>query len=151
MTAAVWGPPPYIRVLAVGIVRDGDRILVFEGTDPSKPGCFYRPIGGAVQFGEHAEDALRREFREELGVDLADIHYVATLENLFVYNGRPGHEYVRVYAARLMGSTAPEIGREEDGTPFKVLWLELDRARRGEAVLYPAGLLVALEPDSTDG
>jgi hypothetical protein len=41
-----------IRVLAVGLIRQGDRILVFEGADPSKPGRFYRPLGGAVEVGE---------------------------------------------------------------------------------------------------
>ena len=35
--------------------------------DPKTGGRYARTIGGAVEFGERYEDALRREIREELG------------------------------------------------------------------------------------
>ncbi len=44
-----------------------------------------------------AEGALRRELVEELGVTLGDVHPLGVIENLFVYEGRPGHEVVHVF------------------------------------------------------
>jgi ADP-ribose pyrophosphatase YjhB (NUDIX family) len=145
----MWRPPARIRVLAVAIIRRGDEILVFEGADPSKPGTFYRPLGGAVEPGERAEEALHREFREELGADLAELRYLETLENLFTYDGAPGHEYVRVYEARLVDADLYNAealtGHEDNGAAFEVVWLNLDRARRGEVPLYPDGLIELLD------
>ena len=147
--ASTWRPPAHIRVLAVAIIRRGDQILVFESADPSKPGTFYRPLGGAIELGERAEEALRREFREELGADLAELRYLETLENLFTYDGEPGHEYVRVYEARLVDDDLYKAealtGQEENGAAFDVVWLDLDRARRGEVPLYPDGLIDVLD------
>ncbi len=66
--------PGQIRVLALGIIWRGDELLLAEGYDPSKRQTFYRPLGGGVEFGERASDALIREFDEELGVDLLTLH-----------------------------------------------------------------------------
>lgn len=154
-SVATWRPPSRIRVLAVAIIREGDRVLVAEGTDPSTPGRFYRPLGGAVELGERADEALRRELREEIGAELAEIRYVETLENLFVFDGAPGHEYVRVYEARVADGAVYEadalIGHEDDGSAFDVVWLDLDRVRRGEVPLYPDGLIDMLDARPPDG
>jgi hypothetical protein len=47
-----------IRVLALGLIRDGDRIFISEGYDPVKQHPFYRALGGGVEFGETSYDAL---------------------------------------------------------------------------------------------
>jgi ADP-ribose pyrophosphatase YjhB (NUDIX family) len=61
-----------VKALAL-IVRPADgALLVSEGEDGSSDG-FARLLGGHVEFGELAVDALRREFREELDCDVADI------------------------------------------------------------------------------
>ena len=69
-----------------------DRILVSEADDPVKQDKFYRALGGGVEFGETSLNALRREFQEEIQTDVTNIHYLGCLENLFTYNGQPGHE-----------------------------------------------------------
>lgn len=52
---------------AVGLVhRDGDRVLLVR---PAAKNVFYLP-GGKPEPGESDEAAVRRELREELGVDL---------------------------------------------------------------------------------
>ncbi|WP_415096102.1 NUDIX domain-containing protein [Micropruina sp.] len=61
---------PRIRNIAVGlVVRDG-RVLAEEHAVVPGHHRFARAIGGGIEFGERAEQALRREFREELGVEL---------------------------------------------------------------------------------
>ena len=56
-----------IRVIAVSVFQNAGRILVFKGHDPVKGETFYRPLGGAIEFGETSQQALVREIREELG------------------------------------------------------------------------------------
>jgi ADP-ribose pyrophosphatase YjhB (NUDIX family) len=91
--------PGQIRVLALGIIWRGDELLLMEGYDPSKRQTFYRPLGGGVEFGEYARDALIREFAEELGAELVNIHYLGTLENVFTFDGQPGHEIILLFEA----------------------------------------------------
>ncbi|WP_072482389.1 NUDIX domain-containing protein [Amycolatopsis australiensis] len=57
---------PAIRPIVLGVIRRGDALLVFEGRDDVKGETCYRPLGGGIEHGERSEDALRREFREEL-------------------------------------------------------------------------------------
>lgn len=96
-----WRPPPHIRALVIAVIWRGDELLVYEGRDSSKGETFYRPLGGGIDFGEAAVDALPREFREEIGTELEGVRYLETIENIYVFEGHPGHELVRVYEARL--------------------------------------------------
>jgi ADP-ribose pyrophosphatase YjhB (NUDIX family) len=95
-----------IRAKAVCVCRDGDRILVGPGTDAVKGQTFYGPLGGGVEFGERAADAIRREMLEELGVELGEV----VLQNRTGSDSRPsGCRSTTLYLAdRLctrMGST----------------------------------------------
>lgn len=90
-----------IRPLAVAIVRNGERLLAVRGYDKCKNEYFYRLIGGGVEFGETAEESLRREFMEELSVELVNVRQVAVRENIFVYENHPGHEITFIFEADL--------------------------------------------------
>jgi len=140
--------PGRIRPLAIAIIRRGDAILVAEGFDPVKPETFYRPLGGQIEFGERAEDALRREFREEIDAELTDIRYVFTLENLFTHQGEPGHEIVMVFEATLTDATLYDretlAGEEDGGIPFTAMWKVLSEFGPGKRPLYPDGLFARL-------
>jgi len=137
-------PPGRIRPLAIGIVRRGDAILVAEGFDTVKPETFYRPLGGQIEFGERAEAALRREFREEIGAELKDVRYMFTLENLFTHQGEAGHEIVTVFEAALADPALydQEVFTGEDGAiPFAAMWKRGAEFGPGKPPLYPDGLL----------
>ena len=149
-----WSPPPRIRPIVICTVRRDDVLLVFEARDESKNETFYRPLGGGIEFGEYGETAVRREMREELGVELRDVRYVATLENIYTAESRPGHEIVLVFEANLadehLYAVHEMVGHEENGCPFKVLWAPLGPFRTGAARLYPDGLLELLDSISTE-
>lgn len=139
---------PFIRPIAICLLRQGERILVFEGYDHVKDQVFYRPLGGSIEFGESGQQAVERELLEELGARITQVRYLCTLENIFTCNGKPGHEIVMVYAAHFAdpGWYAQDefTGHEDDGAPFKALWKSLGDFGPGGAPLYPEGLLKIL-------
>lgn len=135
----------HIRVLVICVFRDGRRILVARGLDESKSEYFLRPVGGEVEFGEFAADALRREVREELGLEISAPTRLGVLENRFSYDAKPGHEVVFVYDARFADAAVyskPELPLLEDVWDGFARWVSLD-ALPAEP-LYPDGLLALL-------
>ncbi len=63
-------PPAARIILAVGaIVTDGERILLIQRGHSPAQGSWSVP-GGRVEVGETLPDALRREIREECGLDI---------------------------------------------------------------------------------
>ena len=60
----------------------------------------WRPLGGGIEFGERAADAVKREFMEELGTRLDDPVFFCALENIHAHSGNTGHETVFVFEAR---------------------------------------------------
>ena len=42
-----------IRVLALGLIRDSDRLFISQGYDSIKKETFYRVMGGGVDFVEY--------------------------------------------------------------------------------------------------
>jgi 8-oxo-dGTP diphosphatase len=57
--------------------------------------------GGALEFGEKLEDAVRREVKEELMVDVDDITFLKTYEALRDNNGTPTHWMAFVHAVKV--------------------------------------------------
>jgi 8-oxo-dGTP diphosphatase len=77
--------PPTLAVGAI-VIRDDALLMVRRGREPNK-GLWTIP-GGRVEAGEYLSDALRREVREETGIEIdvgdllgvlerkGDVHYV---------------------------------------------------------------------------
>jgi len=139
-----------IRPLALCLFRRGDDILVFEGVDTVKPEVFYRPLGGGIHFGERAEDAARREIREEIGAETTNLRLLGVLENLFTHQGAPGHEVVFLFQGDFVDPKFYEMesmtGHEDGGVPFTAVWKPLTAFVPGKAPLYPDELLGLLRP-----
>ncbi|HEX2203213.1 MAG TPA: NUDIX domain-containing protein [Longimicrobium sp.] len=137
-----WTPPRSVAVKALCVCRRGGRILVQDLADPAGR-RFFRPFGGAVEFGERAADAVRRELREELDAELADLVLLGVLESLFVYDGHPGHEVVFVFDGALADASLygrdDLVGREAEGDPVPGVWVEVGALPAG-VPLYPEGL-----------
>ncbi len=135
-----------IRPLVLGIVWRGDELLVLA-YDHIEGETYYRPLGGSIEFGERSQDALLREFREELGVDLVGVRYLTALENIFTYNGQLGHEFVLLYEASLGDLSFYEreiLEVHEEGKILSARWMPLHKFQAANLPLYPDGLLELL-------
>jgi 8-oxo-dGTP diphosphatase len=130
-----------IRVSAKAvIIRDG-KLLVTRNVGIT--GVFYLLPGGAQEAGEALDEAVRRECREEVGVE------VEVGEVLFVrdYIGRNHelaeahhdvHQLELMFRCRLVGDGDARVGAAPDVNQVAVEWLDL--ARLDEYDLFPRAM-----------
>jgi 8-oxo-dGTP pyrophosphatase MutT (NUDIX family) len=135
-----------IRPIAICVFRRPGQILVGEGYDPSKDDRYQRPVGGSLQFGETSEEAVIREVREELGIEVREPTLLGVLENIFRCHGQDAHEIVFVYEGRFPDPSfydRPLLrASEEHAGPYAAVWRDLDAE---QPRLHPDGLLDLLD------
>lgn len=131
---------PRIRLVALCVFRNQGRILVGRGYDEAKEESFLRPLGGEVEFGELAVEAVRREIDEELGLEIKDPILLGVLENRFNFNAEPGHEVVFVFDAQIDKRVyaMPEVPILDSAWAGPAIWLDLSESPA--IPLYPEGL-----------
>jgi len=136
-----------VRPIAICVFRKDSSVLVAEGYDKTKDEIFYRPLGGTIEFGEHGRETVARELHEEIGAEVANVQYLGTIENIFVYEGRPGHEIVLLFEGEFVEQSFYENKRLkglDTSGGIEVVWKPLDCFLKKEAGLYPDGLLSLL-------
>lgn len=109
-----------IRPIVLGLVRNGNKLLVSKGYDKLKEQEFYRCLGGGIEFLEKSEDALKREFKEELNIDIKVGKFLGISENIFNYKGKNAHESVI-----------------DDDSETEAMWIDINRFKDKELTLYP--------------
>lgn len=127
-----------IRNVALGVaVRDG-HLLVIDELDSVRGQRFHRLVGGGIEFGETSEQALRREFHEELGADLRSAESLGVLENIFEYEGEPGHQIAHLYLVEsdAIDSLALDETRKVADEDAWAHWVDLSAL---DLPLYPDG------------
>ncbi|WP_406736202.1 NUDIX hydrolase [Thioclava sp. GXIMD4215] len=149
-----WRPAQTIRIKTLGLHWREGRLLaacVFNDDGTLKG---VRPLGGTVEFGETAESALMREFREELGVTATIIGPPLFMENLYHHEGMQGHELLILFPVDLPVERLPATGGftfyEDSGTACHADWFALDGLDGpNQPSLYPAGLKARLQSAQT--
>ncbi len=135
----------WIRPLALAAIRQGPRVLV-QDYPATWGGPAYRPLGGAVDHGELAEDAVVREVQEEIGEEITDVRLLGVLENIYAKDDKDWHEIVFMFEARFVDASleAAErlVGMEGDGDRIEAVWIDVSEPL--DAPLYPTGLLELL-------
>jgi ADP-ribose pyrophosphatase YjhB (NUDIX family) len=78
---------------------DGRALFIRRAKDPGK-GMLGMP-GGFVDPGENAEQAIVREVREEVGLELRDVRYSSSHANRYLYAGVTYHTLDLFYTGRV--------------------------------------------------
>ena len=92
-------------ILGVGaIVEDRGRVLLVERGQEPLQGVWSLP-GGAVEVGERLDDAIRREVREETGLEVEPVSVAEIFERILPgADGRTEYHYVVIdYLCKLTG------------------------------------------------
>lgn len=131
---------PHVQVV---IVRDR-KLFCAPGYDPVKKEEFYRTVGGGIDFGELAVDAIKREVREEFNAELVNLKQIDITENIFIHMGKQGHEIIFLYSAEFKDSSMYEDkvypildNPEVPGAG----WCSIDLFMNDEKTLYPEAVL----------
>ena len=84
------------------ILDEKKRImLVKRKYDPKKD--YWDFPGGFIEFGESVEDSLRRELREELGIEIKNMKYIASYADRYIFDGLNYHTLGCVFVAEIAG------------------------------------------------
>lgn len=128
----------------VGLIKKDNQLLVCEVLNDEGTLKGYAPLGGGIEFGEFAENALRREMLEELGCSIQVQGKPLVFENIFTHHDVTGHEIIFAFPVQLDN---PEIYsrkrfqiKEEGGSLHWVEWINCDDLRTGKVLLYPQAL-----------
>lgn len=141
---SVWRPEQHIQVKALGLVWQKGLLLASEiyRDDGTVKGV--RPIGGRLEFGETWQDALVREFKEELGVSVKLVGEPLVIENIYTHHGAVGHEVAFVsdvvFPAGVYTDDGPIQYCEDNGDQCVARWYDLSQLDCGGLELYPNGL-----------
>jgi ADP-ribose pyrophosphatase YjhB (NUDIX family) len=141
---SIWRPPSVVRTIAVGVIRRRDELLLMAVRDDAGDIKGWRPLGGSIEFGERAAEALKREFVEELGAVIAEPTLLTVIENLYSHHDATGHEIVFVFEAAFAVDAAYGVEHsafDDGGVRIDVAWVPLAEFMSGQAKLFPAGLL----------
>lgn len=126
-----------IRPIVLGIAVRNGKVLASRGYDKVKGISFYRAIGGGIEFLEKSNEALKREFKEEIGADITVGDFLGVDENIFTFDGKKGHELIFLYYVTLDEKDYKEIYYEEGDQNFPIEWVDIDDIKSGKTIIYP--------------
>lgn len=112
------------------LIKNNNKILLHK----SKEDDFYAIPGGRIMIGETSENALKREFIEEIGAKITIKDYLGTVENFFEYKGKQYHEVMIVYESSFDSDSnfykkERIIGLEENGK-IEFIWKAIDEIKQ---------------------
>lgn len=106
--------------VAVIIECQGKILFGIRKNEPSR-GMLDLP-GGFVDQGESAEEALQREIKEELGIDIYDMRYLFSFPNKYLYRGVEYDTLDLIFGVQF--DEFPQLKAADDLED--ILWLERD-------------------------
>jgi ADP-ribose pyrophosphatase YjhB (NUDIX family) len=111
------------KLIVSGIAyNDGKVLLIQRGKRPFEGS--WSTVGGKVEYGEDLEEALRREFKEEVGVDISNIKFFRNYNFIGEDGDKQLHFLTVLYTCQIIGDIQP---LQEEVKDFK--WVTLEEAK----------------------
>jgi len=109
---------PRVDPVAIMLIEHEGRLLL--GRQPHYPEHRYSALAGFIEVGESIENAVAREVKEEVGIDVGDVHYVASQPWPF-----PSSLMIGCHAQALNGDLTIDRNELEDAR-----WFTRDEVRQ---------------------
>jgi 8-oxo-dGTP pyrophosphatase MutT (NUDIX family) len=133
-----------VRPAARALVLDPDgHVLLVRFVNPDTGEEFWTTPGGGVDTGETLEEAVRRELREEIGLDAELGPVIWTRREVYPWAGKTYDQPEQIVLVRTANfEPNPQIGRKglvaED--VHELRWWTLEELEGSDAVFYPTRL-----------
>lgn len=133
------------RVVAHCVLRRGRKVLLIRFEEPGTGRVGWRAPGGGIELGETSEEAVRREIREEVGVEIEVLKFRGAVEGFIEWQGEREHEIVFLFEGWLrewgrLALSERVAGVEASGKRLDLRWVDPnDLLTRGE-LMYPEGV-----------
>lgn len=103
-----------LRVRVCGLCIENRKVLLVNHHSLNEKGDFWSPPGGGMEFGQSAEENLKREFSEETGLNIEVEKFLFVHE----YLSPPLHAIELIFKVKRVDGTVitgsdPELGDDE--------------------------------------
>ncbi len=122
---------PRIAPCIIVLVTHGRKVLLAQGEKRRGSG-WYGAIAGFIESGESAEQAVAREVKEEINVDITNIEYMNSQSWPF-----PNQLMLGFQAEYVSGEVIPAIGEIADAQ-----WFDIDELPEHPPMLSIAGWMI---------
>ena len=112
---------PCSSTAAFIVNKKGELLVVRRAKEPAK-GTLDLP-GGFCDMGETVEEGMRREIREETGLDVENIQYLFSSPNVYQYSGMAIHTLDMDFLIPVDSSSLPAVRANDDAA--EAFWLRL--------------------------
>lgn len=111
--------PKTLRFVAAGLILRGDEVLICQRKAGSPMGLKWEFPGGKIEAGESAEQALRRELDEELGIAAQVGTRIAHLRHTYRSGGAVDLQFFAVHS--FTGDIVNQIFEDVRWVPLRTL------------------------------
>jgi len=119
--------PEVQRLAAYALIVKDAKVLLCRLTALTGSAGMWTLPGGKVEFGEHPDNAVVREVREETGLKVSVKSVLSVNSELFHFTGSRMHAVRLIYAVNVEGG---ELQFEKEGTTDICEWYTPEEARR---------------------
>lgn len=128
-----------IRPIVLGLAIKNNKILVSEGYDKVKDETFLQMFNaGGIEFLEKSEEALKREFLEEININITVKDFLGISENIFTFQGKKAHELILFYSIEISDKNYHEEYKVIDDHGETIAkWIDIEEFKNKNKILYP--------------
>jgi 8-oxo-dGTP diphosphatase len=98
------------RVGVAAIIERGGLVLLIKRKNSHGAGSWAVP-GGHLEFGETPEECAIRETREEVGIEIGDVRFVAITNDIFPEEGK---HYITIWMRGTCKSGEPVVAADDE-------------------------------------